>query len=103
MGSQPGVSNLCECPPKMGWQEVVLPPKVCRTSANVCRTSCKFTRHMIGADQIKQRRTPKPVEIIADGINGEGNPSALQFLHVDLAIALAGQRQPQQAQSLFRR
>src|SRR5437016_1239897 len=58
-------------------------------------------RHMIGADQIKQRRTPKPVDIIADGINGEGNPSALQFLPVDLAIALAGQRQPQQAQSLF--
>jgi len=60
-------------------------------------------RHVIGADEIKQLRARKAADAVADGVNRVGNAAAFDFLFVDRAAGPARQRQPQQAQSLFRR
>jgi len=60
-------------------------------------------RHVVCAHEIKQLRAGKTSDVIAKGIDRVGNTAALDFQVVDFAIGLAGQRQSQQTQSLFRR
>ena len=58
---------------------------------------------MVGADEIKQLRGRKASNVLADGVNRVGDAASLEFLVVDLAIGLAGQRQTQHLQPRFRR
>ena len=60
-------------------------------------------RHVVRANEVKQPRARKTSDVIAKGIDRVGNTAALDFQVVDFAIGLAGQRQSQQTQSLFRR
>jgi len=56
-------------------------------------------RHVIRADEVKQRRVRKPTRVIPHRVNRVGHAATVQFLFVHLAARPAGQGQPQQTRA----
>ena len=58
--------------------------------------------HVVRAVVLSHRRAGKTLRVTANGVDGVGHTPAFDFLVVDFTIGMAGQRQSQQTQSLFR-